>query len=176
MSKWINTDFDFGVPYANFVLGLRTPLGQRLHDLLKSRVDSPETLEEEVKKIIERVRPNLKGCVVVGMDCSVLRMEWGLQVIHKDLPRLKHFRIAPLIKLEPCAVCDKDISTEPLTQIFLDKFNREVCSAECVEKGLVIGPPMKFKTLFSEVLKGVYGETHFKKVPEPDVVINPPVD
>ena len=87
---WIRTDYDFGVPYKVFTVSTRhLALMTKIRDLLKLYHENPTELEKHLNAIIEVARPDLKGGMLVGIECKVSSLEFQLQYIHPSFqPRV----------------------------------------------------------------------------------------
>lgn len=85
--SWIKTDWDFGVPYRVFTVGIReATLATGIRDMLGANRDRPTEIEAALYQLVKFWRPNLDGCSIVGIDFGG-GFGFRITVVHPSLPR-----------------------------------------------------------------------------------------
>jgi hypothetical protein len=136
---WLNLNQDFGLPYVNYVVGLRTKAGRELLDLLRSIGENPSParvgglLEEIVIKHRHWQFGSGKAMSVCGFMSKAPGLTLMIQVVSPGLPKVPCYEFAPEVWLEPCRICRKDV---PFDNHRCFVFREEVgeimvCSKEC---------------------------------------------
>lgn len=129
---WVKTNYDFGVPWVTLVVGQREAVVE--HFDLSKYGDDPIEIERAVLQLIERHRPDLAGCILIGIELSLHAMQWRFQVIHNNLPRVSGYGLPPSQNLRLCR-CGKVIIADGQQWLALERPGRcrteLVCSEEC---------------------------------------------
>lgn len=84
--SWIKADYRFDIRGDTFYVTYKQMLTTPVFKALCGRTD-PNELETLVVKLIEGMRPELKGCVVWAMDYDIDTQRWKFSVSHGSLPR-----------------------------------------------------------------------------------------
>jgi hypothetical protein len=70
-----------------FTVSYRSALiNKELGQILRNDCE-PEVMQKNLKDLVERVRPKLSGCWVVGCNYDIYCMSWQILVIHESLPK-----------------------------------------------------------------------------------------
>lgn len=139
MTTWIRADVDLGAPFKTLILHGRSELGREfLRDwTVKDIKDNHNALLQAnlVEKFIEKVRPELKDCIVIGMQCSLTGYQWKFNVIHTSFKRVAAYEICEE-RLELCPVCKKPLSVKGEQQWLsvINGIGVEVCSEKCYKE------------------------------------------
>ncbi len=139
MTIWLRTDVDFGAPYITLVLHGNSRLGMEFQTKWRMDIEDSAGVTLQaivVEKFIETVRPELKGCIVIGMQLSLTGYVWKFNILHPSLKRVKTFEYVEE-RLETCPVCKKPLSMNKrwlrsTTNDYYTAETFEVCSEQCV--------------------------------------------
>lgn len=85
---WIKTNFDFGMPIADFTLSVRRIQALNLRDAVAARQNQPEEIEKAVLEIVRFFRPSLADAAVIAIDCQPGLMQWTFTLMHPSLERV----------------------------------------------------------------------------------------
>lgn len=137
MNSWIKADHDFGVPWVRLVMSLRDGAAVRLLTTMKDIALSQDIalyLEQEIPKL----RPDLEGCQVWGINCGERGKRFGMLTIdvnHPSLPRVSRFDLPKQQWLEPCTLCKKPIHVEDKqwSRLLAKQDNSPMCVTVCSE-------------------------------------------
>lgn len=86
---WIKTNFDFGMPIADFTLSVRRLEALKLRDTVAARQNQPEEIEKAVLEIVRFFRPSLADAAVIGISCQASMMQWVFTLAHPSLERVE---------------------------------------------------------------------------------------
>lgn len=109
MNSWVKINHDFGVPAARLVFSSRSRVGMEVMHAMAGIGDDPVKLEAMLVQVVGTVRPELKGCSVVGINVGRFPMSLAVDVVHPALPRVTFWTGECEQMLEPCPVCSGPI-------------------------------------------------------------------
>ena len=89
MTSWIQATYQFESHHRVFYLYHKDAAMLGLLDKLKVIRDDPRSIEEWCELMIERHRPEYRGCTVFALEYSVTRCRWEFCIIHPSLPAVK---------------------------------------------------------------------------------------
>ncbi len=99
---WINTNHDYGFPYARFYISSRYLLHLGNCDLRGvADVEKPEVMQKIVYDLIEELRPDLDGCILIAIEYKLHPLHWELTIAHRNLKPVPNGYMPPLLSLIP---------------------------------------------------------------------------
>jgi hypothetical protein len=131
MNSWIKADHDFGVPWVRLVVSMRDMIAGRLLGTMKD-IALPQDIALYLEQEIPKLRPDLKGCQVFGINCGRVFGVLNIDVGHPSLQRVQMSHMPEEQWLEPCAVCKKPMLVDGnmWCRNTPDGYEK-VCSEEC---------------------------------------------
>jgi hypothetical protein len=85
--NFIHTDYFFPVRAAVFVMSNRESIADPEHfrGVLQKDI-SPAERQQRIQSLVERFRPELKGCFVYALQYQIEYARWEIAVYHGSLP------------------------------------------------------------------------------------------
>ena len=92
IDTWLRIGNWFAAPVAHLTVGLRTLATLPEHSALCAavtflRTENPEVFATRIEREVERLRPDLKGVIVIGVETSLFGNQIRIMAIHPSLPR-----------------------------------------------------------------------------------------
>lgn len=136
MTSWVRIDHALGMPAVRLLVNWRSDWGRHLLQGIKDAKDDVDELAEQCQLVVETVRPELKGCTVVGVMAHRLPMMLSIDVIHPSLKRTRCSEPSEEQMLELCPVCHGLVSADVGKWLRRMWQGRDVlvCSQECCVK------------------------------------------